>query len=66
MSNSLDPDQARQNVGPDQGRNLFAKALVDIIKEFKVNKNSGIFLSCFLKRNFVVVNETLPNIPTEK
>ena len=29
MSNSLDPDQARQNVGPDLGLNCLSRLLAD-------------------------------------
>ena len=37
MSNSLDPDQARQNVGPDLGPNYLQKLSADDTSRQRVN-----------------------------
>ena len=40
VSNSLDPDQARQNVGPDLGPNCLQMLSADATSRQRISKNS--------------------------
>ena len=46
MSNSLDPDQARQSVGPDLGPNCLQRLSADDTNRKRVKSVSGMYIFC--------------------